>query len=211
MPAMPRVRQPVRKAAIAIWLLLCMLITGVAALEALDLDRHVPQRFGRWSCGLGGDWAGKVSVFICRDDPVPNVGPPLDPGLKYNGAVLAWYYKLPVAVYHSRWGFDRDVDPRFQVNPITRRMSLVGTTYVLRMPDWAAAAMWLPFLSAWGRRRHRRRMVRTGHCGQCFYDLTANKSGVCPECGTPLAATAAVALTPAAARGAGPPATTARG
>jgi hypothetical protein len=26
---------------------------------------------------------------------------------------------------------------------------------------------------------------RSGHCGNCDYDLTGNVSGTCPECGTP--------------------------
>jgi hypothetical protein len=46
---------------------------------------------------------------------------------------------------------------------------------------------WLPSLALWllvaigvaGRRRH-----PPGHCESCGYDLTANASGRCPECGT---------------------------
>lgn len=32
----------------------------------------------------------------------------------------------------------------------------------------------------------RRRRVRKGRCSSCGYDLTANTSGICPECGTVL-------------------------
>ena len=36
--------------------------------------------------------------------------------------------------------------------------------------------------------RHRR--IPVGHCRRCGYNLTGNVSGVCPECGTPIASTA---------------------
>ena len=41
----------------------------------------------------------------------------------------------------------------------------------------------LLFAEAW-QRRHR---VRRGVCVNCGYNLTGNTSGVCPECGTPIA------------------------
>ena len=39
------------------------------------------------------------------------------------------------------------------------------------------------------RRMARRRLSRIGLCPSCGYDLTANVSGVCPECGKATAAT----------------------
>ena len=39
--------------------------------------------------------------------------------------------------------------------------------------------------------RTRRRLSRPGHCPTCRYDLTANTSGTCPECGTAVAKGAA--------------------
>lgn len=33
--------------------------------------------------------------------------------------------------------------------------------------------------------RYRRRFP-VGHCARCGYDLTGNRSGACPECGTPI-------------------------
>jgi hypothetical protein len=52
--------------------------------------------------------------------------------------------------------------------------------------------LWLPLvvatvLTATLRWRDRRR-IPPGHCGQCGYNLTGNVSGVCPECGTAVAA-----------------------
>ncbi len=35
---------------------------------------------------------------------------------------------------------------------------------------------------------HDRRRPLSGHCKNCNYDLTANESGKCPECGTPTSA-----------------------
>jgi hypothetical protein len=49
-------------------------------------------------------------------------------------------------------------------------------------------ATWLPFVLfsvltavSWWRGR---RLWREGHCQQCGYNLAANVSGICPECGT---------------------------
>lgn len=51
-----------------------------------------------------------------------------------------------------------------------------------RVPLWMFA---VPFavLSFWLRRWRRR--PEQGHCESCGYNLRANTSGICPECGTP--------------------------
>jgi hypothetical protein len=53
-----------------------------------------------------------------------------------------------------------------------------------KMAAWVPAvggailpAMWVLDLCVWSRRSH------VGKCRRCFYDLTGNLSGVCPECG----------------------------
>ena len=46
---------------------------------------------------------------------------------------------------------------------------------------------WIPFAlgtAGWLVLRRRWRRHPPGHCTKCGYDLTANVSGVCPECGT---------------------------
>jgi hypothetical protein len=52
-----------------------------------------------------------------------------------------------------------------------------GTEWRLLVPYWALAglAAVMPGLSVW-RRRRRRRLVATGHCVQCGYDLRASPS-----------------------------------
>jgi len=53
---------------------------------------------------------------------------------------------------------------------VTVPLWAVALAFAVR-PAWCAAA--------W----HRSARRRPGHCGKCGYDLTANVSGVCPECG----------------------------
>ena len=56
--------------------------------------------------------------------------------------------------------------------------------FALVVPYWAVAAVSLaPAAWAAHRRLRRRRRRRSGHCRACGYDLKANVSGVCPECG----------------------------
>lgn len=55
------------------------------------------------------------------------------------------------------------------------------------VPLWLPLlAMLLPTLLLW--RLDRRRRPLLGHCKKCDYNLTGNTSGICPECGTPIAA-----------------------
>ncbi len=52
----------------------------------------------------------------------------------------------------------------------------------LRIPLWMPlVVVAIPTAILW--RRDRRRIL-DGHCQKCGYDLTANVSGKCPECGT---------------------------
>ena len=51
---------------------------------------------------------------------------------------------------------------------------------VLKAPLWILLLPIIPAVVwAWLRRR-----PIAGHCSECDYNLTGNKSGVCPECGT---------------------------
>jgi hypothetical protein len=61
----------------------------------------------------------------------------------------------------------------------------VGTTAWL--PYWLPAALASILPASFAVKVRRRRAARSGSslCFRCGYDLTANVSGVCPECGTP--------------------------
>jgi len=70
--------------------------------------------------------------------------------------------------------------------PANEQFVVSGMEYRVRVPFWAYVLAFsiLPLL--WIRKRRRRRV---GHeCPVCSYNLTANTSGVCPECGTPVPA-----------------------
>lgn len=65
---------------------------------------------------------------------------------------------------------------------------LAPIPWIVRIPDWAlVTALGVPPL--WRLRRVPRVIVdrvrarRAGRCRSCFYDLTGNVTGVCPECG----------------------------
>lgn len=170
--------------ATAMWLILCIAIASGWCVGECGL-MHSPQHlFARWSFFLPpGAWPWKTTLIVYHDAPSLNVGPPMDPGFKYNTAVLLWYRSLRCQSYHRALGFDCDDVPNLEIIR-TRNMVLRGRAYVLRMPDWAAWAMWTPFFMAWVRALRRRQLARRGYCPVCSYDLTGNVSGCCPECGT---------------------------
>jgi hypothetical protein len=60
------------------------------------------------------------------------------------------------------------------------RLSVVTMSLVAALPLCLCCAVPL------ARRRTRRRRLERGLCPQCEYDLTANTSGNCPECGLPI-------------------------
>jgi hypothetical protein len=66
-----------------------------------------------------------------------------------------------------------------------RSMDGTAIIQVIVIPYWfpVAALVALPLTWMFDHLR-RRRASGTRHCCACFYDLTGNTSGVCPECGT---------------------------
>jgi hypothetical protein len=72
----------------------------------------------------------------------------------------------------------RDVTVTIRDLTITRRVRITDTAVPYWVPVVLAAS--LPSL----RLHLARRRTRPGFCRRCRYDLTANVSGVCPECGT---------------------------
>lgn len=59
------------------------------------------------------------------------------------------------------------------------------TFHFLTFPAWSLCSLLaiLPACRVW-RLYHRRARLNVGRCRRCSYDLTANVSGICPECGT---------------------------
>jgi len=73
-------------------------------------------------------------------------------------------------------------------NPADTTFGLPATrsrTVMFPMGLLIAALTVAPAISLWLTIRKRRRILHN-HCLACGYDLTANTSGVCPECGTPV-------------------------
>jgi hypothetical protein len=63
-----------------------------------------------------------------------------------------------------------------------------GTLRVLylELPLWMPFLLFATLAAIW---LVRDRRIPLGHCEQCGYNLTANVSGICPECGAPIAPT----------------------
>lgn len=86
--------------------------------------------------------------------------------------------------YSQGNGFDFRTSPRLIWMRLPCGQSLAsGYKYrFVRVPLWApllASAVLTAML--W---RRERRLPPPGHCRKCGYDLTANTTGICPECGT---------------------------
>lgn len=64
--------------------------------------------------------------------------------------------------------------------PTAFRLTPPPGDWVYKLPLWVPfVIVGIPTAALW--RRDRR--FPAGHCQSCGYDLTGNKSGVCPECG----------------------------
>jgi hypothetical protein len=64
-------------------------------------------------------------------------------------------------------------------------------TWALLVPLWwVLVPALVPTLWLW--RRDLRTRPRPGCCPECHYDLTGNESGICPECGSKVAASPAI-------------------
>jgi hypothetical protein len=88
-------------------------------------------------------------------------------------------------VLRERWGF------RYRSGTDHRYKAGTFIDTFTDVPIWFLVLLTTP-LAAWCLvrelrvRRHRHRILH-GLCLSCGYDLTGNVSGICPECGTPIA------------------------
>jgi hypothetical protein len=153
---------------------------------------------------LAGGW---VRSWICQDlyyrVSVDSLGGYAHPMLVSDNGRLAFIYRdrmgPSVGVVHNL-GWEHMARPHFfefeEVRWASYRRtapsagSLRRTQLVVRY--WLLLTISLLFLLFWFRKAMRiRRGYRAGLCSACGYDLTANASGVCPECGVRIFATKA--------------------
>lgn len=83
----------------------------------------------------------------------------------------------------GRWGFNlwRLENGRAGARPMSSGLVLV-------VPMWLVVLVWSVVPTVWMFKLRQRRIQRLRTlCRQCAYNLTGNTSGVCPECGTPVA------------------------
>ena len=165
-------------------LLLCLMLLALWARSYLVMDQ-----LERWSlhptpggADGGESWAlstrGRVAIRLVRvklDAAAANrVAPKIPPGVQWRRA--------PAQEWETR--------STFQYESLkTTGLGVRGTVTTISFPLSGAALLTAaaPAWSAFGYRRRRRRdRQRRGLCGTCGYNLTANTSGVCPECGAPV-------------------------
>lgn len=71
---------------------------------------------------------------------------------------------------------------RFLVEAFRQGFSWLATIQIVAA-GFVALILWLNVAFGWWCRGA---SPRPGHCPKCEYDLTANTSGICPECGRPV-------------------------
>lgn len=107
------------------------------------------------------------------------------------------YYRTPLMQEDTtEWHFAGFGHLRQSTIPYTPEFEakfgrLVTTTWTFPLPLLSALLLLLPLNCTVKGRRYRLRSFR-GHCPKCGYNLTGNTSGICPECGTPVAVKAKV-------------------
>jgi Bacterial PH domain len=90
-----------------------------------------------------------------------------------------WYLEYPTNAIDKTGFFAlRAGEVRVQWRPMAGK---VPQGYVCAIPLWLIVAI---LLIPWRRKATRESLERAGRCVRCEYDLTGNRSGTCPECGT---------------------------
>lgn len=115
--------------------------------------------------------------------------------------VSASRYPLGVKMFLSRGVVAVNSDGRVPWTVAGRWSGLVEepsipyTSWSIRAPSWLLLALLTPLPATWMgtllvryEKNRRRRLNARTHCLSCGYNLTGNTSGVCPECGTRIAA-----------------------
>lgn len=140
---------------------------------------------GDRQCGFASAYPGYLILSVSPGS--------IGPGDGFQFVARAEEIELPAgtARYHSAAG----------IGYVTWPGTPGGTSRLLMLPFWLLAptlalAPAAALANACRRRLRRRRVTRRrrqGLCPACAYDLTANASGVCPECGETTSSRAEVA------------------
>ena len=133
--------------------------------------------------------AGSVAI-IWTDNSSP-----ITPS-SYSGANWTWYTQPDPPAFAwvpsgrttswSKAGFGLSIAP----NRISGGYSMRRIQGVIPIPVLALLTTLLPI--RWLVDRRRLRNIAKGLCPKCLYNLTANQSGICPECGIPTATLSAL-------------------
>lgn len=167
-------------------LLLCVALI-VARSLTFDRTEMAVVRRGQKAFGMGSR-RGFLSAGVARFD-----GPPLDPRM------VGWAHEF-VFTYRGPAGGHGDLLSGLGFDYYDEVIGPTNVTYPSGLRSFSALFVsygTLIFLTAllpaiWGFRLRRRQIWRNyyrqnGRCTSCGYQLTGNTSGVCPECGKPIA------------------------
>jgi len=160
----------------------------VTSHELLQVVREVRTAHGGWELQFG-----------TADDHYPLSTPQGSLELWQQDHPYPWeiefrpYVNLSQVSFEPSWTETMEFLPNTLMGLGTRSITansqdvLVSTETRARLPMWmpVVAFALLPIIGVW-RRAARRRRIKRGRCKECNYNLTANTSGVCPECGTPV-------------------------
>ena len=144
-----------------------------------------PSRGANGFTGYGNWWfvTGDGSVFAMHEyhfSRSTGVSGIFGPGMRYWNSDTA-PDDMPYFGVTPHWGFG------FLSNKWQSSSFMFHESQTARFPIWVPAILVIPFpagaLIAVVRSRRIQPRMR---CASCGYNLTANTSGVCPECGTPL-------------------------
>ncbi len=132
-------------------------------------NRHLTLALGTLCGLLAGAWI--ASMFFAATFESRNM---VLLGLKNGSFFLSWFHQWPAT---QPWMRLESHPPGavYWLPTIVRNWAFT----VIRVPLWIPLSV---ILLLWLLARRKR--PTPGHCVKCGYDLTGNRSGRCPECGT---------------------------
>jgi len=142
---------------------------------------------GWFELRVGKGWPAGHPAWVAESYAEPAVPVEARPILYAEGRYPPIRGRLPgfwyrTGVFHTRFHRDGSITRLGERGDLLPSPPLPFIAFGVRA--WPLAAL-LVILPAWWVVRRILRRPGLGHC-RCGYDLTANVSGVCPECGTPV-------------------------